>query len=84
MLVAFNTVNTTTPNNPFEYHEQTQTEISIKEMETVEIDASILEGGGQIFRTSISLGTILNISCHVYSIRNNRPNPGLAKQHLTG
>lgn len=52
--------------------------------EEVTIDASIYEGGGQIFRTSIAIATILNIVCNIHSIRKNRPNPGLAKQHLTG
>lgn len=47
------------------------------------IDASILEGGGQIFRISLCLSTLLKFKCEIHSIRSGRPNPGLAKQHLT-
>ena len=47
------------------------------------IDASILEGGGQIFRISLGLASLLGFKCEIHSIRSGRPSPGLAKQHLT-
>ena len=49
----------------------------------LEIDGSILEGGGQIIRISISLSFLLNIPIKINNIRAKRDNPGLQKQHLT-
>ena len=49
----------------------------------LEIDGSILEGGGQIIRISISLSFLLNIPIKISNIRAKRDNPGLQKQHLT-
>jgi RNA 3'-terminal phosphate cyclase (ATP) len=39
-------------------------------------------GGGQILRTSLSLGMILKKSFVIDRIRSNRPKPGLQAQHL--
>lgn len=49
----------------------------------IEIDGSIGEAGGQIIRTALSLSAITKKPIHVFNIRANRPNPGLAAQHLT-
>jgi len=52
-------------------------------METVLIDGSTGEGGGQILRTSLALSCIAGRSLHIENIRAARRNPGLAKQHLS-
>jgi len=51
-------------------------------METVYIDGSTGEGGGQILRTSLSLSCITGKALHIENIRAVRRNPGLARQHL--
>jgi len=51
-------------------------------METVFIDGSTGEGGGQILRTSLALSCIAGKALHIDNIRAARRNPGLAKQHL--
>lgn len=48
----------------------------------IEIDGSIGEGGGQIMRTALSLSCILQLPVSISNIRANRPNPGMASQHL--
>jgi len=52
-------------------------------MDTVVIDGSTGEGGGQILRTSLALSCITGKSLHIENIRAARRNPGLAKQHLS-
>ena len=52
-------------------------------METIVIDGSTGEGGGQILRTSLTLSCITGRSLHIENIRAARRNPGLAKQHLS-
>jgi RNA 3'-terminal phosphate cyclase (ATP) len=52
-------------------------------METIVIDGSTGEGGGQILRTSLTLSCITGKSLHIENIRAARRNPGLAKQHLS-
>jgi len=44
----------------------------------------MLEGGGQIFRSSIALSFLTKTQVIVNNIRGKRPNPGLASQHLCG
>ncbi len=51
-------------------------------METVCIDGSFGEGGGQVLRTGLTLAALTGKRLHIEKIRANRPNPGLAKQHL--
>ncbi|XP_026320670.1 RNA 3'-terminal phosphate cyclase [Hyposmocoma kahamanoa] len=52
--------------------------------ELLDIDGSVLEGGGQILRISISLSAVLGVPIRVYNIRAGRKKPGLAAQHLKG
>ena len=49
----------------------------------LKIDGSILEGGGQILRISISMSYLLQIPINIRNIRSKRDNPGLQRQHLT-
>jgi RNA 3'-phosphate cyclase len=50
----------------------------------LEIDGSLGEGGGQILRTALAFSVITQKPCRVFNIRNSRPKPGLATQHLLG
>ncbi len=52
-------------------------------MDTIFVDGSTGEGGGQILRTSLTLSCITGRSLHIENIRAARRNPGLAKQHLS-
>lgn len=52
-------------------------------METIFVDGSTGEGGGQILRTSLTLSCITGKNLHIENIRAARRNPGLAKQHLS-
>lgn len=47
------------------------------------IDGSFGEGGGQILRSSLTLSLLTGRPFRIRNIRANRPNPGLARQHLT-
>ena len=49
----------------------------------IEIAGDMLEGGGQIIRTSIALAALAGVDVRVTKIRDNRPNPGLQPQHVT-
>ncbi len=52
-------------------------------METVYVDGSQSEGGGQILRTSLALACITGKTLHIENIRAARRNPGLARQHVS-
>ncbi len=49
----------------------------------LEIQGDILEGGGQILRTSLSLAALLQKDIHISRIRGKRKPPGLKPQHFT-
>jgi RNA 3'-terminal phosphate cyclase len=48
----------------------------------IELDCSVLEGGGQIIRNCLAYSAVLQKPVHLFNIRSNRPKPGLSKQHL--
>ncbi|XP_074490565.1 RNA 3'-terminal phosphate cyclase isoform X2 [Sebastes fasciatus] len=50
----------------------------------VEIDGSVMEGGGQILRLSAALSCISGSSIRITKIRAGRTSPGLRPQHLSG
>jgi RNA 3'-terminal phosphate cyclase (ATP) len=50
---------------------------------TIEIDGSFGEGGGQILRTSLSLSCITGCPLRIFNIRKGRKKPGLMPQHIT-
>ncbi|MFH1443015.1 MAG: RNA 3'-terminal phosphate cyclase [Candidatus Micrarchaeota archaeon] len=49
----------------------------------INIDGDYLEGGGQILRTSLALGGLLEKDFKITNIRARRAKPGLQPQHLT-
>ena len=51
--------------------------------ETIRIDGSFGEGGGQILRSSLSLSLVTGKPFRIENIRANREKPGLLRQHLT-
>ena len=55
-----------------------------KKGELLVLDGSVMEGGGQILRNSVSLSCLLGSSVVVENIRGKRKKPGLGHQHLCG
>jgi len=55
----------------------------MKQRNEVIIDGRYGEGGGQIFRTALTLSAIFKVPVHINHIRGNRKKPGLKAQHLT-
>jgi RNA 3'-terminal phosphate cyclase (ATP) len=53
-------------------------------MSRITVDASLGEGGGQIFRLAMGLSAIMRKPLALSNIRAKRAKPGLAAQHLTG
>jgi RNA 3'-phosphate cyclase len=49
----------------------------------IQIDGSMGEGGGQVFRTTISFAALLKKTVQIKNIRKHRKKPGLRIQHLT-
>ncbi|XP_054644491.1 RNA 3'-terminal phosphate cyclase [Dunckerocampus dactyliophorus] len=54
------------------------------ESSVVELDGSVMEGGGQILRVSAALSCITGSAIKVSKIRAGRSTPGLRPQHLSG
>ncbi|MCX8099884.1 MAG: RNA 3'-terminal phosphate cyclase [Geminicoccaceae bacterium] len=52
-------------------------------LETIRIDGSTGEGGGQILRTALAVAALAARPVEIVRIRERRPIPGLAAQHLT-
>lgn len=49
----------------------------------IEISGDMLEGGGQIIRTTVALSALTGKEVRIPKIRDKRPNPGLQAQHVT-
>ena len=50
----------------------------------IQIDGSMLEGGGAIIRVSTALSVLTQKPVRIFNIRARRQNPGLRTQHFRG
>lgn len=53
-------------------------------MEYLQVDGNLGHGGGQILRSALVLSIALNRPFEITAIRQDRPKPGLRRQHLCG
>jgi RNA 3'-terminal phosphate cyclase (ATP) len=57
---------------------------SSRKEDFLEIDGSLMEGGGQILRMSVGFSALLRRPIRIQKIRGHRSRPGLKAQHLNG